>query len=77
MFRSGIPSVIGALEEGLPAFLMIVLIPLTFSITTGLLWGFLAHAVLFLLAGRAREVKPTMYALALLSMVLIYVEGGF
>ena len=77
MFRSGVPSLTGALEEGLPAFLMIALIPLTFSITTGLLWGFLAHTVLFLLAGRAGEVKPTMYVLALLSMVLIYLESGF
>ena len=77
MFRSGVPSAKGALEEALPGFLIIILIPLTFSITAGLLWGFLAHAVLFPLAGRAREVKPAMYALALLSLLLIYVESGF
>ncbi len=77
MFRSNVASLQGALEEALPPFLIIILIPLTFSITAGLLWGFLAHAVLFLLAGRAREVKPTMYVLALLSILLIYVERGF
>ncbi len=77
MFRSGGASAQGGLEEALPSFLIILLIPLTFSITTGLLWGFLAHAVLFLLAGRAREVKPTMYVLALLSILLIYLERGF
>ncbi len=76
MFRSGVTSARGALEEALPPFLIIILIPLTFSITAGLLWGFVAHAVLFLLAGRAREVKPTMYVLALLSILLIYVESG-
>ena len=76
MFRSGVTSMRGPLEEALPTFLIIILIPLTFSITAGLLWGFVAHAVLFLLAGRGREVKPTMYALALLSILLIYVESG-
>ena len=76
MFRSGVTPARGALEEALPSFLIIILIPLTFSITAGLLWGFVAHAILFLLAGRAREVKPTMYALALLSILLIYVESG-
>ena len=34
------------LEEGLPAFATIVLIPLTFSITQGILWGFILHAAL-------------------------------
>ena len=77
MFRSGVPSAQGGLEEALPGFLIIILIPLTFSITAGLLWGFLAHAILFPVAGRAREVKPAMYVLALLSILLIYVERGF
>ena len=30
----------GKIEEGLPGFLTIILIPLTFSITQGILWGF-------------------------------------
>jgi len=38
--------------EALPAFLTIILIPLTFSITQGILWGFVTHIALFLLAGR-------------------------
>jgi AGZA family xanthine/uracil permease-like MFS transporter len=33
-----------ALEDGLPAFVTIVLIPLTLSISQGILWGFLLHA---------------------------------
>ena len=44
------------LEEALPAFVAVVLIPLTFSITQGILWGFVLHAVLHALVGRAREV---------------------
>ncbi len=62
------------LEEGVPAFLTLILIPLTFSITQGLLWGFISHAGLYLLAGRGREVRPIMYALALVSVGLLILE---
>jgi AGZA family xanthine/uracil permease-like MFS transporter len=62
------------LEDGLPAFLTIVLIPLTFSITQGILWGFISHVGLYALAGRRREVDPVMYALAALSIGLLVLE---
>jgi AGZA family xanthine/uracil permease-like MFS transporter len=73
MFRGAARALADAkdLEELLPAFLTLVLIPLTFSITNGLLWGFLAHVVLFVLAGRRREVAPAMYALAGVSALLL------
>jgi len=56
-----------AIEDSLPAFLTIVLIPLTLSITQGILWGFLLHAPLYALVGRAREVTPVLWALAALA----------
>ena len=43
------------IEEGLPAFLTIILIPLTFSITQGILWGFISHVGLYLIVGRRKE----------------------
>jgi AGZA family xanthine/uracil permease-like MFS transporter len=55
------------IEDALPAFVTIVLIPLTLSITQGLLWGFLLHAMLYAIVGRAREVSPTMWGLASVS----------
>jgi AGZA family xanthine/uracil permease-like MFS transporter len=71
MFRSVAGIDFGRLEDALPAFLTIILIPLTFSITQGILWGFITHAGLYLLAGRAREVHPVMYALAAVSVGLL------
>lgn len=59
------------LEEALPAFVTFVLIPLTLSITQGILWGFLLHAVVHAVVGRAREVSPTLWALAALSAGLL------
>ena len=61
-------------EDALPAFVTIVLIPLTLSITQGILWGFLLHALLYAAAGRARELSPASWALALLSAVLLVLE---
>ena len=62
------------LEEWIPAFLAIVLIPLTFSITQGMLWAFIAHAVLFACTGRAREVHPVMWGVAAVSAILLSIE---
>ena len=74
MFRSVAGISFSKIEESLPAFLTIILIPLTFSITQGILWGFISHAGLYVIAGRAREVGRVMYALALVSVGLLLVE---
>ena len=62
------------IEEGLPAFLTIILIPLTFSITQGILWGFISHVGLYLVTGRSRDVHPVMYVLAAIAVGLLVLE---
>ena len=74
MFRSVGQISFLKIEEGLPAFLTIILIPLTFSITQGILWGFISHVGLYLMVGRRREIHPVMYALALVSVGLLLLE---
>jgi AGZA family xanthine/uracil permease-like MFS transporter len=74
MFRSVAGLSFAKMEDALPAFLTIILIPLTFSITQGILWGFVSHVALYLLAGRRREIHPVMYALALVSVGLLLLE---
>lgn len=76
MFRSASALDLTRFEDALPAFLTIALIPLTFSITQGLLWGFVAHAGMYALAGRRREVAPMSWALAALSAGLLALEHG-
>ncbi|PYS75953.1 MAG: permease [Acidobacteria bacterium] len=73
MFSSVSSINFSRIEDALPAFLTIILIPLTFSITQGILWGFISHAGLYLIAGRGREVHPVMYALALVSVGLLFI----
>ncbi len=74
MFRSVAALDLARLEDAVPSWLTIVLIPLTFSITQGILWGFVTHAGLYTLVGRARELKPATWALAGLSLTLLAVE---
>jgi AGZA family xanthine/uracil permease-like MFS transporter len=65
------------MEVALPAFATLILIPLTFSITQGILWGFILHAVLHLVAGRAREVTAAAWGLAAVSVVLLVIEHAY
>jgi AGZA family xanthine/uracil permease-like MFS transporter len=62
------------LEDTLPAFVTIILIPLTFSITQGILWGFISHAALYVIVGRWREVSVVMYVLGICSVGLVLLE---
>ena len=62
------------LEIALPAFATLILIPLTFSITQGILWGFILHALLHAVAGRIRDVTTAAWGLAAVSVVLLVIE---
>lgn len=75
MFRSVVRIEMTKLEDAIPVFLTIVLIPLTFSITEGMLWGFLTHVVLYVLAGRKNEIKPAMYAIAAVSAGILILQA--
>jgi AGZA family xanthine/uracil permease-like MFS transporter len=74
MFKSVSTIDFRKIEEGLPAFLTIILIPLTFSITQGILWGFISHVGLYLVVGRRREIHPVMFVLALIAIGLLVLE---
>jgi AGZA family xanthine/uracil permease-like MFS transporter len=74
MFKSIGQIRFAKLEEGVPAFLTLILIPLTFSITQGILWGFISHVGLYLMVGRRRDIHPVMYGLALISIGLLVLE---
>ena len=74
MFKSVGRINFARIEEGLPAFLTIILIPLTFSITQGILWGFISHVGLYLVTGRRKDVHPVMYVLAAIAIALLVLE---
>lgn len=60
-------------EEAVPAFLGLILIPLTYSITQGIVWAFLSWTAIKVLVGKAKEVPAALWvidAFAILSLVL-------
>lgn len=61
--------------EALPAFLTLVLMPLTFSITDGIAFGFISYALLKLATGRAREAHWLIYLFAVLFVIRYAVPG--
>lgn len=56
-------------EIAIPAFLTLILIPLSFSIANGLSLGITAHAVLRIARGKARRSEWLLYLLAVLFVV--------
>jgi AGZA family xanthine/uracil permease-like MFS transporter len=52
------------LEVALPAFLTIVLMPFTYSITNGVGAGFISSVVLQVAVGKARAIHPLMWAVS-------------
>ncbi len=59
-------------SESLPAFLVMILMPLTFSIATGIAIGFISYAALKLFSGKRKGVSWLVYILALLFILRFF-----
>lgn len=57
------------LELAIPAFLTVVLMPFTYSISVGIGAGFVAYVFIKVVVGKAREVHPLMWVVAALFVV--------
>ncbi|MGF9977593.1 NCS2 family permease [Viridibacillus arvi] len=53
-------------EEAFPAFLIILIMPLTSSIATGIAFGFISYPILKIAKGEAKKVHPLLYVFAIL-----------
>ncbi|MCT4601963.1 MAG: NCS2 family permease [Marinifilum sp.] len=58
--------------EAIPAFLCIIMMPLTFSIADGIVFGMLSFVILKLLTGRYKEISPVMIVIAVLFIIKFY-----
>ena len=63
-----------ALETAIPAFLILLMTPLTFSISDGIGYGFIAYVAIKLLSGRPGEVQPMMYGTAALFVAYFWLR---
>ncbi len=60
------------LTEAIPAYLAIIAMPLTYSISEGIAFGVISYTVLNVCAGKFKKVTPLMYVLSIL-FVLKYI----
>lgn len=54
------------MTEAVPAYLCILAMPLFYSISEGISIGIISYVILNMICGKAKEVKPLMYVLAIL-----------
>jgi adenine/guanine/hypoxanthine permease len=59
--------------ESIPAFLTIIMMPLTYSIAEGIVFGVLSYVLLKLLTGKRKEITLVMYLVALLFVIKFFV----
>lgn len=60
-------------DDAIPCFLAMVLIPLSYSITQGIIWGFLSWTVLKAVTGKFKEISLTLVVIDILSVLLLIV----
>jgi len=58
--------------ESIPAFLTIIMMPLTYSIAEGIVFGMLSFVILKVLSGRFKDVSIVMYILAALFLLKFF-----
>jgi len=64
----------GNLGEAFPAFIIIVMIALSYSISTGLAFGFISFTVIKLVSGKFKEIRGAMWIIAFLSLLFLTLD---
>ena len=60
------------LDDAIPAFLAMVLIPFTYSITQGIIWGFLSWTIIKIFMGKFKEISISLIIIDILSLLLLF-----
>ena len=62
------------LEEAFPAFIIMIMIALSYSISTGLAFGFVSFVLIKIVLGKARDIRLAMWVIAILSMLFLTLD---
>ena len=62
------------MDDAIPAFLALVLIPFTYSITQGIVWGFLSWTFLKVARGSFRDISITLWIIDILAIVSLFIN---
>jgi AGZA family xanthine/uracil permease-like MFS transporter len=61
-------------EESIPAFLTIIVMPFTGSISTGLTFGFLSYILVKIIAGKPSQISIILWIIGLLSLINLIID---
>jgi AGZA family xanthine/uracil permease-like MFS transporter len=61
-------------DDAVPAFIALVLIPFTYSITQGIIWGFLSWTSIKILTGKWDEVNLKLIGIDIFAILALFIE---
>jgi AGZA family xanthine/uracil permease-like MFS transporter len=64
------------IDEAIPAFLTVLLIPITYSLTQGLIYGLLSYTLIKLVRGKAKEIPLMLFLIDLFALPMLAIEYG-
>ena len=56
-------------EQALPAFLTMAMMPLTYSLVTGISFGLISYTAMMIFTGKGRQIKPGTFLLAVIFII--------
>jgi AGZA family xanthine/uracil permease-like MFS transporter len=59
--------------EAIPCFITLVLIPFTYSLSTGIAFGFISYTVLMALSGKAKSLNPVLLVIFIFSLFFLWI----
>jgi adenine/guanine/hypoxanthine permease len=62
------------MEIAIPAFVTLILIPFTYSITQGVIWGMLFYTFLKIMNGKFREISIMLIIIDLFGIAMLYID---
>ena len=63
-------------SESIPAFVCMIMMPMSYSISNGILLGMIAYVLMNMISGKFRKITPVMYVLAVLFALKFIFLGG-
>lgn len=64
----------GKMELAIPAFITILIIPFTYSITQGIIWGLLTYTLLHLAIGKIKEIPISLWIINAFILLLLIIN---
>ena len=69
MFKNLLHIDFNRIEVAIPAFLTIIMMPLAYSISIGISFGFISYVIIEIFNGKIKEVKPVLWVITVLAVI--------